>query len=132
MKQNTMTPTELRELDAWIAEHLFGLKANIRLLGSTETAIGFTTNPYFLEGGHEIEAIKQYCAAPNYTTDPAAAMMVLERCYEKSPQLSFCTCKSPYGYKFWLPNNYSIALNAETIPLAICQFAKNLFEKGTK
>jgi len=109
-----MTTQEMRELDAWIAVNLFNAENDQNW---QEFLIG--NSPAWNKDGSD------NCFSP--TTDPAAAMEVLKKCYDQP--LSICTCKSPDGYKFWLPNGFSIALNAPTLELAICQFAKKLFTK---
>jgi len=103
-----MTEKELRELDAWIFERIFG------------GALALTGSHYPL---------------PHYTTDPAAAMAVLEKCLAKistgsleiyqgadeGPEYRpiFCIGKMP---------TEEVVMD-ESLTLAICLFAKKLFEK---
>jgi len=126
-----------KELDKWIAKNVTLKKPYKVAMALTSDESGIALIEGELIGRSDVE---QYCkdypkyhckivdVYPEYTTDPAAAMEVLEKCYEKT-NLSICTCKSPDGYKFWLPNGFSIALNATTLELAICLFAKKLFSK---
>ncbi len=92
---------------------------------------------------HTLEIGKNFCASSSEvlicyrsnclrefhpSTDPAAAMQVLEKCADKlddpkkyNPGVSPIT-KS--GGQWWVGNQH-----AETLPLAICLFAKQLFSK---
>lgn len=113
-----MTANEMRELDAWIAENVMGREVDL-------------TNEHLInrykDGGKSVERL------PQYTLDPAAAMMVLEKCLEKTEadDLSYI---GKVGDEFIVGHeplkNETIA---DTLLLAICLFAKKLFEKkGTK
>ena len=110
-----MTDQELRELDAWIAEHVFGATRAIDK--------GFACGD--CDDRHTVRFNKDegWTACPLYTTDPAAAMQVLERCAEKLGFLPDIK-KSRIGYA-WIYGG--AASNADTLPLAICLFAKRLF-----
>jgi len=98
-----MSEKQLRELDAFIAEHVFGFDM-------AETSVD------------DIE---------RYTTDPAAAMMVLEKCCERTEDGRVIV---RMGGNKWIAtgSNTSIYCVAETLPLAICLFAKELFAKEGK
>lgn len=100
---------KLRELDAWIARHLFGDEPD------PSKTIPFSS--------------EQYCH-PHYTTEPAASMQVLERCIKHSKK-SICCCISVLGYQVYLGGaDYAKSVQeASTLPLAISRFAKKLFEK---
>ncbi len=114
-----MTPTELRELDAWIAEHVMGWK------------ISQAGNSGKNQSG-------QWKSIPIYTTDPAAALEVLKKCYEKiwsdNPIITKCQ-----HFKIEIWNNglwvvqqsekIETSIESETLELAICLFAKKLFSK---
>lgn len=102
--EKIMNEKEMRELDAWIAEHVMGL--------SMEEQFGNPDNP-----------IRGTITPPNYTTNPAAAMLVLEKCLTMADELEIRLCYD-CEYKVF---DWSKAAKAETLPLAICLFAKKLF-----
>lgn len=153
-----MTTNELRELDAWIAEHVMELPPAFvvikRGLYYRPDDKGYTikmseAGRYTLEQAKERECpydepvTYKPWECEHYTTDPAAAMEVLKKCgdfikgkdhprgsgnyyirlYRPSMFNEWCVCRgnedqsnTPYG-------------QAETLELAICQFAKKLFSK---
>jgi len=119
-----MSDTEQKELNAWIAEHVMGWSKE--KLGQLSCAGTFAN-----QGGEVyIHDKGSYVRLFHPTTDPAAAMQVLERCVDvatatirKQSDGSFCV--------WWtdsetMEENYIIG---KTLPLAICLFAKKLFEK---
>lgn len=113
--------TELRELDAWIAEHVVGMKP-ISENGARPT--DGTEDDYFVrEWIHVSESL------PHYTTNPADAMAVLERCREKSQSAIAIGGKGRNDYivgeAYVGPNG--ISARADTLPLAIAKFARQLF-----
>ena len=79
------------------------------------------------------ENIKGLASNLSPTQDPAAAMIVLEKCAEKLP---VCVFKSAISGK-WIadyesPEGHDVGIHgdeADTMPLAICLFAKKLFIK---
>jgi len=118
-----VTNQELRELDDWIAINVMGLKFNGHhwVLKSDENLCAKL-------GGH----------CPEYTTDPAAAMAVLEKCAATNAAGKTITivifselehgrfgvgCEAAYEKDEIDPQF------ATTLPLAICLFARKLFEK---
>lgn len=122
-----MTAAELLKLDRWLA---LNVTHTLRPLSNAEYAEVVAeceeanrdphpnlllTQPYRFVG-----------ECPKYTTDPAAALGLLKLCYN---ELSICSCSTPTGYKFWLPNGFDSAVEAETLPLAIALFAQKLFTK---
>ena len=111
-----MNTKEMRELDAWIAGHVMGLK---RVTFNTFWNSGL--------GAWECQGPTGMQSVHHYTTDPAAAMKVLEKCAE-SAQLTICIGKTEGGFKLWLPNRFDSAIEAPTLPLAICLFARKLFD----
>ena len=123
-----MTKTELRELDADIAEHVMGWRCESCLDGfKRKWSVADwnrirAMNPKWPKNEPDLKCDH----AAHYTTDPAAAFEVLKKCAEKT-SFPICFRKSPYGYKFWLPNGFAISLNAPTAELAACLFAKKLF-----
>jgi len=118
-----MTTTELRELDALISEKLMG--ATLALDPGFGTGDG--------DERHTVRFSKEqgWIACPEYTTDPALAMMVLEKCLRKRGQeISIETThlgEPVTGGEFHVATAYDFA-TAETLPLAICLFAKELFK----
>jgi Phage ABA sandwich domain len=118
-----MTTTELRKLDAWIAEHVMGwlrVNSNEKL----DHPQRFNVLPdRILIGQNMGHRIIEYSP----TTDPAAAMQVLEKCITGNTSIAI-----NHGTTGWWvtdcdkKKNYAIA---ETLPLAICLFAKKLFSK---
>jgi len=65
---------------------------------------------------------------PHYTTDPAAAMAVLERCAEKEAK-EFDGVQIDKLESGWIVSTCEVDAHAPTLPLAITLFAKKLFEK---
>lgn len=142
-----MTTQELRELDAYIAEHLFGFKWGH--FGFVKNGLpDFEREPIYLlppsrfdgstHSGHGREFPRDKVdgwkyrggnnLVPLYTTDPAAAMQVLEKCAEKVAILDFITlAKGPDG---WLVASCLAQAEAETLPLTICKFARELFKSA--
>lgn len=147
----TLIKDDLRELDAWIAKHLFqygdyvGLMKRglwYRTAGAGYTsdeaqagkyligdAIKQTTDPS-LEDAVKVQSF----SIPYYTADQEAAMTVLERCAEEREPIKI--------YRRLVDDMWDISANAsqercerfvtatgETLPLAICRFAKALFAK---
>ena len=97
-----MTTQELRELDAWIDRNLF------------ETSKRFSS------------------IAPTYTTSSYFAMDVLKKCLSKLPDdAHICINDLP---EVWCNDNNGTQWSgqAETLELAICLFAKQLFSQTTK
>lgn len=100
-----MTEQEMRELDAWIQTHVF--------------------NKPFEK------------PRPAYSTDPAAAMAVLRKCAQRAINVRISTPVEgdPGTWSAsWAVGTGSavdgLAAKAETLPLAICRFAKELFKKS--
>jgi len=120
-----MTTKQLRELDTWIAEHVMGW---YRADGKPSHWFpdGYKNEWHNPKGGMD--------TLPCFTTDPAAAMTVLEKCNDKLKELGHF----PGAIDLWKPfelwkiqshANSDIHAEAETLPLAICLFAKQLFSK---
>lgn len=98
-------------MDAWIAEHVMGLRLNEN--GSIET---------WPRAG-----VRHDLCVDAYSTDPAAAMRVLEKCAEKLMQeTGLSIYKITTGYAICCDDTEDII--AETLPFAICLFAKQLFQ----
>jgi hypothetical protein len=122
----TLTEQEIVELNGWIA-------VNVMKWESVFSGLGFR----YWHDGYEFtewvsgEAIPYPRKLFKPTTDPAAAMLVLERCLEKE---ELVISKSPHGFLIEShdTNQYEtcdsdIYAEAPTLPLAICLFAKQLF-----
>jgi len=123
-----MIPQELRELDAWIAEHVTCEKYPI---GEHNSGI---SKHYLDDGKNVVRTVegKWTAALPSYTTDPAAAMMVLEKCAEKEGQENFDGVQIDKTEHGWIVSTCKMDSDAETLPLAICLFAKKLFDNDRK
>lgn len=108
---------EMRELDAWIAENLFG-------------GIHHQEKPY--REGIDTSLLAMWqgemdCLVSGWrpTTEPASAMLVLEKCrcvdgVHLSPPSPDKICEIWGG---------GVRAYADTLPLAVCLFAKQLFSK---
>jgi len=137
-----MTATELRELDAWIAEHVMDWKPTFAVMKGDlyyrPGAHGYTRSIY--EAGHyskedgEKELVKgePMQLVPHerlkYTTNPAAAMQVLEKCIQKesqSPSIEYV------DGEYVIPNPFDDGESASnTLSLTIALFAKKLFSQN--
>lgn len=126
-----MNEKQLRELDSWIAEHAMGwrdFKVGIYGAGAPEREPSIHGTPPTRKSG--------VFSVPNYTTDRAAAMAVLEKCSAFDQKVKVCIQQdSPSDWRvcrlYWqdyrpIEDWYS---HAETLPLAICIFAKKLFSE---
>lgn len=116
-----MNDQELRELDAWIAEHVMGWtkwEGSGWLHAGCMDANGIK----WLSGGYEIEF--------QPTIDSGQSMDVLKRCGERMPNFHI---GAPQGssLKNWMITwNYDEnTVESETLELAICLFSKQLFSK---
>lgn len=110
-----MTTNELREIDAWIAEHVMGAKENPRFSGSVIgiTKVWLDTRTYETFSPTEIS---------DY------AMEVLEKCIGKGV-VNLRESSNGYFIDKSPANPPYVYAEAETLPLAICLFAKKLFSK---
>lgn len=131
---NAPTPEQIAELDAWIAEHVMGwrwlLITATDKLGSDQWyqlihpdekwpnrwQIQQVDGP---DGKHP-DYTDLSCFKP--TTDPAAAMQVLEKCVAARKNIHIkwgdrCYCVWDGWFEAFAP----------TLPLAICLFAKKLY-----
>lgn len=119
-----MSDIEMRELDAWIAENVMG------------KMISFGAVVYWhqLPSGEPKEI--QDGPIDYYTSDPAAAMQVLEKCSEKMfsdcQDTNMCISKSVDGWivdQITTGEDYGSLISSvgETIPITIALFAKQLF-----
>ena len=111
-----MTTTEMRELNAWIAENVMGW--SWQLTGSDPVEDGYC---WFNSEG------KFPCELANYTTDPAAAMDVLKKCLDR--QFSPIEIRQRGFNEAHIVSSRGEVVEAKTLELAICQFAKQIISK---
>ena len=134
------TDTELRELDAWIAEHLFNLRRHTTK--SVSRGWECTNCGAFFKSGlwAQWEVDRLWCGGnsvvkicPEYTTDHGAAMQVLEKCGQKygAIRLMAATKTEWHIQSLWDGNPQVFAIG-DSLPLAICLFARELFKEETK
>lgn len=122
----TLTEQEMMELDAEIAEHVMGKK----IFDCVSQ----------LRYGHSEDTLKN--SVPAYTTDKAAAMEVLEKCAENgvlNGEFKLPVYIRRRGDMQWVVSESMedveelairdiIVVEAETLPLAIAKFAKELWK----
>lgn len=129
--KNEMTEREMRELDEWIAVHVMGWhkfeanSINHGICDNCGKSLGAQHKHYF----PEFHSVKTG-SIPFYTTDPAAAMDVLDACFKRVGGMIIHIAKTS-EYMMWCGDNWELRVKAETKERAICQFAKQLFEKQT-
>jgi hypothetical protein len=118
-----MNPTsekELRELDSYIAEHVFGCKPHaVKIMDGRK----HVRTEYHCRC--ETPHFKGWNQPYKFTTDPAAAMMVLERCCEKQ-KLSIGKCAGNWVVESTHHSIFDFEWD-KSLPLAICLLAKQLF-----
>lgn len=140
MKANT--ETELRELDAWISEHVMGIKGLVGLKKRgywyRPDAHGYTDRQSeawhltreeakkheYLRGDEPVVICE--IDTPHYSTDRAAAMQVQENCCDN---LALIVVQVAGEWTVSQITGKRIKASAPTLPLAICKFAKLLFSK---
>lgn len=112
----TLTEKELRELDAFIAVHIFGWVPETRSTYAGEhNAKGYGLNKHLHLGDKDRYFQSEYSFPhARYSTDPAYAMQVLEKCIEKDA----------YAVGAWIRG-----MKGEFLPTAIALFAKQLYSK---
>lgn len=119
----TTNDKELRELDAWIAEHVMG--KSIKHAASAKSD-DYWWNAYGGESGGCVMRGME-CFAP--TEKPSDAMAVLKKCvaenYDYGVEIEPCS-----GNEFLvagMKDEKYISAKAPTLELAICRFAQKLF-----
>lgn len=127
-----LNDTELRELDAWIAIHVFGwheleyhdINHSIcKVCGNGHGAQYKHYSPFF----HK----PKMGSCPFYTTDPAAAFALqvkLIEFAEKTPHNFVKTYKAMTGE--FAARTYMAVETAPTLEIALCLLAKQVFTKG--
>ena len=139
-----MNDTELKELDQWIAKHVMGEKLMFgvkkRGMWYRPDAHGYTDRQSeawrltfdeakkheYLRGSADERVTVCEILTPRYSTEPAAAMQVLEKCGEKlgGAIVAIQRMDAPYEPGWVVNGSY-----APTLPLAIALFAKQLFSQ---
>lgn len=121
-----ISPKEFLNLDAWIAEHCMGWRqGKVSELDDLGVFALRHDTIYIHNRGNSVKEFRP-------STDPAAAMMVLEKCLENvEVQIHH---EDEGGYSVMCENSFKGPIEAhtdspKTIPLAICLFAKQLFCK---
>lgn len=111
-----MSTKEMRELDAWIHEHVFG-----KCLFDEHRINNALCRKCCMDCSSETHRVK------SPTTDPAAAMEVLRICAKKDVTIQIR--KQDSGeWCVWDVQSWSDG-TASTLELAICLYAKKLFTK---
>lgn len=112
--------TELRELDRFIAEHIFGCQPVKLADGDYECRCYH--KPHAECGCDGLDGLIRH-----YTTDAAAAMAVLKKCCEKvGPRNEVSIYEREDD--FWVVSGGGIHFSQSSLTHAICSFAKLLFQ----
>lgn len=112
-----MREKKLRELDAFIAEHVMGWKHSSSDFYQWKT-----------ERGNEYDPVTNPFSP---TTDPAAAMAVLEKIVEETEAMPDSIYIGKVGTEFMVGLD-GVEAVAETLPLAIALFARDAKKLFTK
>lgn len=127
-----MTNAELRELDAWIAEHAMGWKlVNYKTGVFAKTKSDYkdaSINDGWAWGDGDNEAWQW-----KPTKSPADAMRVLRECHKRLGPLAIMTSYQPEVGGYWIravpEHGKHIEGIAETLELSAALFARKLFSK---
>jgi len=125
-----MTTQELRELDAWIAEHVMGW-ADVHMRQSG--LVGYAPcepRKVRTATGDGVSTTAAFTSEVPYYTDSADAMDVLKKCAEKHQHDIAIGTAGPTDWRVWA-GELNGATYASSLELAICLFAKQLFSKPT-
>ena len=114
-----MNYEEIRELDAWISEHVFGAKCGH--VWSVESGQSRCKKCNVQWDGKEV--------VMPYSKDPSAAMEVLKKCIEGRTVVIGSPSQSEYLISWLKSDSIYFHTKAETFELAICLFAKKIFTK---
>lgn len=107
------------ELNKWISENVFGWTI-VRRYGNGN-------GEYFLDG----KFVAYFDHLPKFSTDPAAAFMVLQACYRKLPvRISDLTVSTVHRVMVSSYDEKFIS-QSESLEMAICLFAQKLFTSPT-
>lgn len=130
-----MTDSEMRELDAWIAEHVFGYRWFAFEGGKGNRFCDLQIPSTFQErhGGIQCDAPlvgyeRDIGGVPRYSKEARPALEVLEKCFDKVGLIDAHRVKCG-EFNFCIGATYvtDSEVEAKTLPLAICLFAKKLF-----
>jgi Phage ABA sandwich domain len=122
-----MTTQEMRELDVWIAEHVMEWR-------EVNCLRDFCSGSFLRNADCDCLAFECQTGTWKPTTDPAAAMAVLEKCAEKLRGMDISIRRRTVIGTGWLitwSGDYHNA-SEETLPQTICAFARELFKEETK
>jgi hypothetical protein len=122
-------------LDAWVAEHVFGVVPRIiRVQGSTEYVACQTDNPFFQDGSADKPMLIAHAQPREYSTDIAAAWSVVEKIrtgiqprmvtlvqYHGTGCGGYCMIESCRSGEVLGKDRYTVS--GDTMPLAICRAA---------
>lgn len=127
-----MSEKELRELDAWIAEHVMGWH-KVKT-GDNKSLCSVCGNGFGERHKHYVPDFHSSTtgSVPFYHSDPAAAMQVLEKCVNElceqdQEETVSVGMEVPYFVVEKTNTSKSMRVEASTLPLSICLFAKQLF-----
>lgn len=118
---------ELRSLDAWIAINLFD-KHEFKPHHINNSLCAFCNHGIEFKGHWNKDWQNISGSLPRYSTDPADAMQVLSRCVEEKRLAISISMR--VASKTWTVFHGAYKAEAETLPLAICLFARALFSKA--
>lgn len=119
-----MNEKELRELDAWVAQHVLSKKVS----GDYSEVL---LNTMYESGRHPMLGDN---LLRKYTKDLAAASEVLEACFlvESCIEIWNQGETGGEGWTLIASRGDMTSASAETFPLAICLFAKKMFRNLAK
>lgn len=124
----TTNDKELRELDAWIAEHVMGKRV---FHAASSKGSDWWWNPYdqcVMTSPSEWSGTERRSFKPTEYADDA--MAVLKKCAEKvSPWAIQLFCPRADMSEGWTLTCPGIVVYETTLELAICRFAQKLFSK---
>lgn len=123
-----MTPAELHELDAHIAEHVMGWMkcGSINQLDHNER---FYVDD---EKGVLIKSYRFTITTWSPTTDAADSFAVLKKCAEHMNGASIAINKRGGFFNVAHAGSLHISVEAETLELAVAEFSKKLFQGKEK
>ena len=105
-----LTETELRELDAWIADNVM-----------------VDWKPPIIPRDMSGNPFPGWDAVPRFSRDDSPAFRILGKCVSDSEIYGVTITKETWGFELKVGSR--IIASAETLPLAICLLAKKLFTK---
>lgn len=134
----------MRELDAWICEHVFGWHRQKFDNGHSKSnhlvPNKFRADKYRKHGWHD--GMDLMNGFPNYSKEISSSMEVFKVCVDRLENERGFTAVEKYsdlegfqGWKvsalFYVANHGTFRTVQQTLPLAICVFAKQLFSQTT-